>query len=178
MVPRMKHLCILSGLVLATALCPALRAGVLFGTVKDEEGKPIAGAEVRVYGKDISTKTDAQGKFRIESKELLDGNMYSVTVSAEGYDDSQTFGTEMFDDPQEMEPLEIELYKTEPLPESSTNLPPDQVEGLMPDEPRGDEATTNEPPALDEPLLDESDLAPPATNAPPAAAKPAPTPGK
>lgn len=174
----MNHLCILSSLLLATALCPALHAGVLFGTVKDEEGKPIAGAEVRVYGKDISTKTDAQGKFRIESKELLDGNMYSVTVSAEGYDDSQTFGTEMFDDPEEMEPLEIELYKSEPLPESSTNLPPDQVEGLMPDQPRSDEAATNEPPALDEPLLDEREVAPPATNAPPAPAQPAPASAK
>jgi len=172
----MNHLCILSSLLLATAACPALRAGVLFGTVKDEEGKPIAGAEVRVYGKDISTKTDASGKFRIESKDLLDGNMYSVTVAAEGYDESQTFGTEMFDDPEEMEPLEIELYKTEPLPESSTNLPPGQVEGLMPDEPRADEGTTNEPPALDQPLIDVIEAEPPPTNPAPPSAKPAPAP--
>jgi len=175
----MKHLMILGSLLLAAAACPTLHAGVLFGTVKDEDGKPVAGAEVRVYGKEASAKTDAKGAFRIDSKELLDGNMYSVTVSAEGFDESQTFGTEMFDDPDEMEPLEIELYKTEPLPEPSTNLPPGYVEGMMP-EPRGDEAgEESEPAALEgEPLLDiEEEPAPAVTNAPAATnAPPAPRP--
>ncbi|MCX7846880.1 MAG: carboxypeptidase-like regulatory domain-containing protein [bacterium] len=162
-------------LSLSLALAPyCLLGGVLFGTVKDENGKPVAGATVRVYGKEISATTDSQGRFRIESKELLDGNMYSVTVSAEGYDDAQTIGTEMFDDPEEMEPLEITLYKTEPLPEPTTNLPPTYVEGLMPER-EPDEGATNEVGALEEPLVEEPLLdveqAPtnaPTTNSPPA----------
>lgn len=148
-------------------LASSARGGVLFGTVRDEHGNPVAGATVRVYGKELSTKTDSQGRFRIESKELLDGNMYSVTVSAEGFDDGQTIGTEMFDDPEEMEPLEIVLYKTEPLPEPSTNLPPEQVEGLG-DDRGGAVGATNNVLAIEEPLIDEQilDEGTSATNAP------------
>jgi len=92
-------------------------AGTIFGSVKDEEGKPVAGAEVKIYGKDIKTKSDEKGKFKIESEELADGNRYSVKVNAKGYDTGQTLSTEVFDDPEEMEALEVVMYKEEPVPE-------------------------------------------------------------
>ena len=92
-------------------------AGTIFGSVKDEKGKPIAGAEVKIYGKDIKTKSDEKGKFKIENDDLADGNRYSVKVNAEGYDTGQTLSTEVFDDPEEMEALEVVMYKEEPVPE-------------------------------------------------------------
>jgi hypothetical protein len=102
-------------------------AGVMFGSVKDEEGKPVKDAEVKIWGKEITTKTDAKGKFRIKSDKLLVGNRYSVKVTMEGYNSGQTFSTEIFEDEEDMEPLEVELYKEEELPEidpaSLTNNP-------------------------------------------------------
>jgi len=91
----------------------AVLGGALFGTVKGENGTPLAGAKVAVFGKELSATADADGKFRITSAELIDGNKYSVTVTADGYDVAQTISVEMFDDPADMEPVEIEMYKTE-----------------------------------------------------------------
>lgn len=92
-------------------------AGVVFGTVKDEDGKPVKDAEVKIWGKDITTKTDAKGQFRIKSEKLIVGNRYSVKVNMEGYNSGQTFSTEIFEDEEDMEPLDVELYKEEELPE-------------------------------------------------------------
>ena len=102
----------------------AVWAGTLFGTVKDENGKPISGAEIKVYGKDsLKTTSDSKGKFKIESKELLDGNKYSVSASAAGFDNAQTFSVEMFNNTNDMDVLEIELRKPEAIPASWTNMP-------------------------------------------------------
>ena len=92
-------------------------AGTVFGSVKDEDGKPVAGAEVKIYGKDIKTKSDEKGNFKIVSEELADGNRYSVKVNAKGYDTGQTLSTEVFDDPEEMEALDVVMYKEIPVPE-------------------------------------------------------------
>ncbi len=89
--------------------------GALFGTVKGDSGAALSGAKVAVFGKELSATTDAGGKFRITSDELLDGNKYSVTVTADGYDVAQTFSVEMYSDPADMEPIEIEMYKTEEI---------------------------------------------------------------
>ncbi|NLF38920.1 carboxypeptidase regulatory-like domain-containing protein [bacterium] len=109
-------------LSLAFALAATMPAGVLTGTVKDESGKPVSGAKVTVYGKEITTKTDSAGKFRIENAELVDGNRYSVSVEAEGFDQGQTMSAEVFADEKDMEPLDVELAKTDPLPELETNM--------------------------------------------------------
>jgi len=103
--------------IIFTATSISTFAGTVFGTVKDEKGKPIAGAEVKIYGKDIKTKSDEKGNFKIENEGLMDGNRYSVKVNAKGYDTGQTLSTEVFDDPEEMEALEVVMYKEEPMPE-------------------------------------------------------------
>ena len=92
-------------------------AGTVFGSVKDEDGKPVADAEVKIYGKDIKTKSDEKGNFKIVSDGLADGNRYSVKVNAKGYDTGQTLSTEVFDDPEEMEALDVVMYKETPMPE-------------------------------------------------------------
>ena len=133
-------------------------AGVVFGTVKDENGNPIKGAQVKVYGKDIKTKTDEKGKFKIVSDKLIDGNRYSVRVEAEGYDSGQTLSTEIFDDPEEMEALDVVMYKAEPIPEpqtdtASTNmLPP----GLVPPIQEVANETTNEIISIDKEVKEET----------------------
>lgn len=119
----MKKFIIALSIIFATASLSSL-AGTVFGTVKDEKGKPVKGAEVKIYGKDIKTKTDEKGKFKIESDKLIDGNRYSVKVEAEGYDSGQTLSTEIFDDPEEMEALDVVMYKAEPLPEPTAQPAP------------------------------------------------------
>ena len=104
-------------------------AGTVFGSVKDEKGNPIAGAEVKIYGKDIKTKSDEKGKFKIVSEKLADGNRYSVKVNAKGYDTGQTLSTEVFDDPEEMEALDVVMYKEEPMPEP-TPAPTGMVQNI------------------------------------------------
>lgn len=89
----------------------------LTGTVKDENGDPVAGAEVKVWGKDITTTSKTDGSFVIESDELKDGNRYSVTVTADGYDKGQTLSTEAYSDPELAIPLEVEMFKAAPPPE-------------------------------------------------------------
>ncbi len=124
------HLWIAAACVLLTA--GHSLAGVILGEVKDEDGKPVSGAEVKVYGKDIKAKSDAKGKFRIESEELIDGNRYSVTVTAEGYDEGQTLSTEVFDDPDDMEPLIVEMFTEEPLPEPTEDQTPKGMTPVLP----------------------------------------------
>jgi len=108
---------IIAVLIIFTGSSIATFAGTVFGSVKDEKGKPVIGAEVKIYGKNIKTKSDKKGKFKIESEELADGNRYSVKVNAKGYNTGQTLSTEVFDDPEEMEALEVVMYKEEPMPE-------------------------------------------------------------
>ncbi len=106
---------------------------VLFGTVKDENGKPIDAARVNVYGKTCYGFSNSKGEFKIDSNELIDGGRYSVSVTAKGYDSSQTLATEVFEDPEEAEALEVTMYKEEPEPEvtaSPTNVP--SIYGNMP----------------------------------------------
>jgi hypothetical protein len=160
-----------AALVVALSLSGAALAGAIFGTVKDENGKPLAGAGVQVYGKELSTKTGSDGSFRIESEDLLDGNKYSVTVTADGYDTAQTVSVEMFDDPDEMEPVEVELYKTEPLPVSTNDIGPSYLpEGLVSNQyvPADDES--GEVDLIDADLLDtnllDAPVEEPSTNAP------------
>jgi len=104
-------------------------AGTVYGTVKDEDGKGVAGAEVKIYGKDITTKSDEKGNFKIVSEDLLDGNRYSVKVNAKGYDTGQTLSTEVFDDPEEMESLDVVMYKEAPIPEP-VPAPTGMVQGI------------------------------------------------
>ncbi len=100
-------------------------AGVMSGTVKDEDGKPMPNLDVSVWGKDIKGKTDANGKFRISSDKLIVGNRYAIKVNAEGYDSAQTFSTEIFEDESDQEPLELTVYKEQALDVSiPTNFPP------------------------------------------------------
>jgi len=99
---------------------------VLFGTVKDENGKPIDAAKVNVYGKTCYGFSNSKGEFKIDSDELIDGGRYSVTVTAKGYDSGQTLATEVFEDPEEAEALDVTMYKAEPEPEvteAPTNVP-------------------------------------------------------
>jgi|GEM_PF-1498921 len=108
---------------------------VLFGTVKDENGKPIDAAKVKVYGKTCYGFTNSKGEFKIDDDQLIDGGRYSVTVTAKGYDSSQTLATEVFEDPEEAEPLEVVMYKEEPAPEpvpAPTNAPPVYGYGNLP----------------------------------------------
>lgn len=92
-------------------------AGQLIGTVTDQDGNPVAGAEVQVWGKDITTTTGSDGSFSITSDELLDGNRYSVTVTADGFDQGQTLSIEVYDDPEFTIPLEVVMYEIEEMPE-------------------------------------------------------------
>ena len=105
--------------VLGAGVAPG---GALFGTVKGDSGAPLSGAKVAVFGKELSATTDADGTFRITSAELLDGNKYSVTVTADGYDVAQTISVEMYDDPADMEQIEIEMNQTEVIA-LDTNAP-------------------------------------------------------
>jgi len=145
---------------LIMALAGTLSAGVMFGVVVDEEGNAVNGAKVAVWGKEgLEATTDAEGKFRITSDELVDGNRYSVTVNAEGFDQGQTMSVEIFADVDEMEPMEIELYKAQPLPEPE----PAAEEAVMPGGQTGAVAAAEAPPVTGEegaPPSDESMLIP------------------
>ena len=117
----------------ATIIAGAALAGTMFGIVKDDKGDPIANAEVKVFGKDdLKTTTDVNGKFKIESKDLLDGNKYSVAVSAANYNEINTISVEMFDDPKDMDPIEITLSKSEPVISSWTNTVDETNTTLIP----------------------------------------------
>jgi len=140
----MKNLIFTLALVFALASLHSF-AGSIFGSVKDENGNPVAGAEVKVYGKDIKTKTNEKGLFKIENELLVDGNRYSVRVEADGFDSGQTLSTEVFDDPEEMEALDVVMYKAEPVPETpptaETNAPA-MIEGIVqPQQPQIEDAT-------------------------------------
>ena len=120
-------------------------AGVLIGTVKDEEGKPMANINVSVWGKDIKGKTDSKGDFRIQSEELLVGNRYAIKVEAEGYDSAQTFSTEIFADESDMEPLDLTVYKEQEIElDIPTNFPPGMMGYTFGATNRIPVATTNE----------------------------------
>ena len=95
-------------------------AGTMKGTVTDENGTPMAGVDVSVWGKEsIKSKTDARGQFKITSDDLVPGNRYSVKAEKDGYIMSQaSFGTEMYEDEEDMEPLEITMKKEDPEPET------------------------------------------------------------
>ena len=95
-------------------------AGTLKGTVTDENDSPMAGVDVSVWGKEsIKSKTDARGQFKITSDDLVPGNRYSVKAEKEGFIMTQaSFGTEMYEDEEDMEPLEITMKKEEPEPET------------------------------------------------------------
>ena len=95
-------------------------AGTLKGTVTDENDSPMAGVDVSVWGKEsIKGKTDSRGQFKITSDDLVPGNRYSVKAEKDGYIMSQaSFGTEMYEDEEDMEPLEITMKKEEPEPEA------------------------------------------------------------
>lgn len=95
-------------------------AGTLKGTVTDENDSPMSGVDVSVWGKEsIKSKTDARGQFKITSDDLVPGNRYSVKAEKDGYIMSQaSFGTEMYEDEEDMEPLEITMKKEDPEPET------------------------------------------------------------
>ncbi|MBQ7556033.1 carboxypeptidase regulatory-like domain-containing protein [bacterium] len=95
-------------------------AGTLKGTVTDENDSPMAGVDVSVWGKEsIKSKTDSRGQFKITSDDLVPGNRYSVKAEKDGYIMSQaSFGTEMYEDEEDMEPLEITMKKEDPEPET------------------------------------------------------------
>lgn len=95
-------------------------AGTLKGTVTDENDAPMAGVEVSVWGKEsIKGKTDARGQFKLTSDDLVAGNRYAVKAEKQGYIMSQTsFGTEMYEDEEDMEPIEISMKKEDPEPEA------------------------------------------------------------
>ncbi|MCX7847683.1 MAG: carboxypeptidase-like regulatory domain-containing protein [bacterium] len=58
--------------------------GVLTGRITDKEGRPIAGARVKVHSKDMETRTDRNGFFTFRG--LQQGGRYSLIVEASGYD--------------------------------------------------------------------------------------------
>ena len=95
-------------------------AGTMKGTVTDENGTPMAGVDVSVWGKEsIKSKTDARGQFKITSDDLVPGNRYSVKAEKDGFIMTQaSFGTEMYEDEEDMEPLEITMKKEDPEPET------------------------------------------------------------
>ncbi len=95
-------------------------AGTLKGTVTDENDSPMAGVDVSVWGKEsIKSKTDARGQFKITSDDLVPGNRYSVKAEKDGFIMTQaSFGTEMYEDEEDMEPLEITMKKEDPEPEA------------------------------------------------------------
>lgn len=141
--------------------------GALFGTVKDENGAAVEGAAVAVFGKELTTTTDKDGKFRITSEELVDGNKYSVTVTADGYDVAQTVSVEMYEDPAEMEPVEVAMYKTEEIV-VDTNAAPMALE-MMSNAPVDEAVADTNVVESTEAAIDLIDVETPAgTNAPPA----------
>lgn len=60
--------------------------GVLTGRITDKEGRPIAGARVRVHSKNMETRTDRNGFFTFRG--LQQGGRYSLLVDARGYDEA------------------------------------------------------------------------------------------
>lgn len=61
--------------------CSGISEGTLSGTVDSADGSPIAGAHVMIEPGDIVTKTDKNGKYRIE----LDSGSYTVSALAYAY---------------------------------------------------------------------------------------------
>ena len=116
----MKNQLIVTASVLFISLGAA--AGTLKGTVTDEKDAPMAGVEVSVWGKEnIKSKTDNRGQFKLTSDELVPGNRYAVKAEKEGFMMAQTsFGTEMYEDEEDMEPIEIVMRKEEIEPEGET----------------------------------------------------------
>ncbi len=141
--------------------------GALFGTVKDDSGAPLAGAQVAVFGKELNATTDADGTFRITSADLLDGNKYSVTVTADGYDVAQTISVEMYEDAADMDPIEIEMYKTEVIAADTNTTAVLLPEGMDTNAVPPAEATDTNAPGLAADLIDVEEPAA-GTNAAPA----------
>ena len=110
--------------IFAAALALLLTTGALAGTLKgivtDESDHPMQGVTVSVWGKEnIKGVTDARGNFKLTSDELLAGNRYAVKATKEGYIMAQnSFGTEMYEDEEDMEPLEISMKKEDVIPET------------------------------------------------------------
>ncbi len=69
------------GTTTATKSFKIAAAALLVGTVVDEKGNPVVGAEVRVKGTAISTLTGADGKFSLSA----DVGTWTLVVSKAGY---------------------------------------------------------------------------------------------
>lgn len=62
--------------------------GVIQGQITDAEGNPLAGATARIEPSGAEVQSDAEGLFRIEAPR----GQYTLSVSAEGYQDAQANG--------------------------------------------------------------------------------------
>ncbi len=62
--------------------------GVIQGQITDAEGNPLAGATARIEPSGAEVQSDAEGLFRIEAPR----GQYTLSVSAEGYQDAQASG--------------------------------------------------------------------------------------
>jgi hypothetical protein len=165
----MKKQLIVTTAVLFISL--GVSAGTLKGTVTDEKDAPMAGVEVSVWGKEnVKGKTDARGQFKLTSDELVPGNRYAVKAELEGYMMAQTsFGTEMYEDEEDMEPLEIVMRKEEIEPETET------VENKDPSLAGRGDVTVTEDEGDDSSDEEEAEEAKPAAETKPAETKPAET---
>jgi hypothetical protein len=78
-------LCILLIASITPAAVQSVTTGVVGGYVRDELGKPIENAQVRIYSKDVllnETYTDVSGKYEI--KQLPEGKL-TVTAWSLGF---------------------------------------------------------------------------------------------
>ncbi len=78
-----QYLLLLSILCLAASASYAGITGILAGKVTDQEGKPVAGATVRVLGTTRGAITKLDGKYTVVN---INAGSYDVRVTAVGYD--------------------------------------------------------------------------------------------
>src|SRR4051812_42956940 len=73
-------------LLLCQLVAAAQAGGALAGTVTDQNGDLVAGAEVKILnlasGREVATKTDAAGKYELKG---LPAGSYQVSVRRQGF---------------------------------------------------------------------------------------------
>jgi tetratricopeptide (TPR) repeat protein len=114
--------CGLAAFILFTMLPLSLHAQAeasLRGTIRDSQGKPVAGATVNLHANDAAlsqtARTDSQGKFSFPA---LHGGVYGLRAEMDGYSDAEI--ASLFLGPAESKNVDLALQPAR-MPASSPN---------------------------------------------------------
>ncbi len=109
---RSAGTCVLAPLILVTVLSQAQETASLHGTIRDSQGKPVAGASVRLQPADITqtqtVHTDPQGNYKFEE---LRGGVYVLRGEMAGLGAAEI--PSLFFGPKEAKSIDLTLLPIE-----------------------------------------------------------------